>query len=75
VTGYGQAVPLPGQYTWRQTKVDGSKPSGGQFALVPVQFSATSQSPAAGRQTVELGWKPFGGQAALLPVQFSATSH
>src|SRR5947208_12242241 len=34
-TGYGQAVPLPGQYTWRQTKVDGSKPSGGQFGPSP----------------------------------------
>src|SRR5207249_6577440 len=39
-TGYGQAVPLPGQYTWRQTKVDGSKPSGGQFGPSPGHFSA-----------------------------------
>jgi len=48
--------------------------SAGQFALVPVQFSATSQSPADGRQTVsaDLNWSA--GQLALVPVQLSGMS-
>src|SRR2546428_10531245 len=74
-TGYGQAVPLPGQYTWRQTKVDGSKPSGGQFGPSPGHFSATSQSPTDGRQTTSADLKLSAGQLAPLPVQVSATSH
>src|SRR5947208_1198638 len=74
-TGYGQAVPLPGQYTWRQTKVDGSKPSGGQFGPSPGHFSATSQSPTDGRQATSADLKPSTGQVAPLPVQVSATSH
>src|SRR5438094_1618307 len=74
-TGYGQAVPLPGQYTWRQTKVDGSKPSGGQFGPSPGHFSATSQSPTDARQTTSADLKLSAGQFALLPVQVSATSH
>ena len=41
---------------------------------MPVQFSATSQTPAVGRHVVELGSKRSAGQAAPLPVQFSATS-
>src|SRR5439155_1662200 len=74
-TGYGQAVPLPGQYTWRQTKVDGSKPSGGQFGPSPGHFSATSQGPTDGRQTASADWKLSAGQFALLPVQVSTASH
>src|SRR5438874_9369867 len=74
-TGYGQAVPLPGQYTWRQTKVDGSKPSGGQFGPSPGHFSATSQSPTDARQATSADLKLSAGQFALLPVQVSATSH
>ena len=44
-------------------------------ALDPVQFSATSQGPAAARQTVDDDAKPFAGQLGPVPVQFSATSH
>src|SRR5207247_2469565 len=51
------------------------KPSAGQAALDPVQFSATSQGPAEARQTVLEDWKPSAGQAALDPVQCSAGSH
>ncbi len=49
-------------------------PSAGQAALDPVQFSATSQMPAALRQLVVLGAKAFAGQALLTPSQVSATS-
>ena len=43
--------------------------SGGQSALLPVQYSAGSHGPADGRQTVDDDWKPSGGQPALLLVQ------
>src|SRR5207248_10222464 len=46
--------------------------SGGQSFETPSQLSATSQSPAAGRQTPVLFWS--GGHVALEPVQFSAGS-
>ena len=46
-----------------------TEPSGGQSALLPVQYSAGSHGPADGRQTVDDDWKPSGGQPALLPVQ------
>ncbi len=49
--------------------------SAGQSAPVPVQLSATSQSPAAERHTVVLGSKVSAGHAGPLPVQASATSH
>ena len=49
--------------------------SGGQAASVPVQLSATSQTPAAERQTVELAAKSSVGHAAEEPLQLSATSH
>src|SRR5438094_18457 len=73
-TGYGQAAPSPGQYTWRHIRVDGWKPSDGQFGPLPGHVSATSQAPADGRQTVpaDLNWSA--GQSALLPAQVSATS-
>ena len=45
-----QAVPL------------GWKPLAGQLALVPVQDSATSQAPTAGRHTVLLALKVLAGQ-------------
>src|SRR5207249_621273 len=48
--------------------------SGGQAALEPVQLSAGSQTPAAGRHTVAAGSKSSGGQALLTPSQLSATS-
>ena len=73
-TDYGQAAPSPGQYTWRHSRVDGWKPSDGQFGPLPGHVSATSQAPADGRQTVpaDLNWSA--GQSALLPAQVSATS-
>jgi hypothetical protein len=49
--------------------------SAGHAAEVPVQFSATSHSPAEERQGIEAGAKPSDGQVALVPVQVSATSH
>src|SRR5439155_282784 len=58
----------------RQIVVAEAKPSLGQLALVPVQFSATSQTPAGCRQTVLEDWKASDGHAALDPVQCSATS-
>jgi hypothetical protein len=39
-----------------------------------VQFSATSQTPATGRQTVAEDTKEFAGQVLLEPLQFSAVS-
>jgi hypothetical protein len=50
------------------------KLSPGQFTPLPVQFSATSQMPAAPRHGVaaEANWSA--GHAAAEPVQFSATS-
>jgi hypothetical protein len=54
--------------------LDGWKASAGQLAPDPVQFSATSQSPADGRHVTLDGWKASAGQLAPDPVQFSATS-
>src|SRR5439155_1353217 len=51
------------------------KASVGQVALVPVQFSATSQTPAEVRQTVLEGRNASAGQETLDPSQVSATSH
>src|SRR5919197_4328768 len=48
--------------------------SAGQVALLPVQFSATSHSPAAARHRVLAGWKASAGHASLVPSQVSATS-
>ena len=50
------------------------KPSAGQAAAEPVQFSATSHWLVAERQTVALETKLSAGQALLEPVQVSATS-
>src|SRR5262249_47022527 len=47
----------------------------GQVAPPPVQFSASSHSPAAVRHGVVDGWNTSAGQLALAPLQFSATSH
>ena len=52
----------------------GLKPSAGQAALVPVQFSATSQSLAEPRQTVVAEAKVSAGQPLFTPSQLSATS-
>src|SRR5206468_4158835 len=49
--------------------------SGGQSALVPVQYSGTSHGPADGRHTVLAGRKPSLGHVLLVPSQVSATSH
>lgn len=46
----------------------------GQAELDPVQFSVTSQAPAAGRQGVLEDLKGLAGQAALLPVQVAGRS-
>ena len=43
--------------------------------LDPVQFSATSHTPAAARHSVPELATPSTGQAVLDPVQVSATSH
>src|SRR5439155_512065 len=48
--------------------------SAGQVALLPVQFSATSHSPAAARHTVLDGSKASAGQSLPVPLQVSATS-
>ena len=48
--------------------------SAGQAALVPVQFSAASQTPAEERQTVVDATKLSAGHAPLVPVHFSAVS-
>src|SRR5450432_4551690 len=48
--------------------------SAGHAAEDPVQFSATSQTPADARQGVVFGRNPSAGHAAEDPVQFSATS-
>jgi len=48
--------------------------SAGQDAVVPLQLSAASHWPAAGRHTVVEGWNASAGQAADVPVQVSATS-
>ena len=49
--------------------------SGGQSALVPVQYSGTSHGPADGRHTVLAGRKPSLGHVLLVPSQVSAPSH
>jgi hypothetical protein len=46
----------------------------GQAAPEPVQFSATSQTPAEGRHVTEFDAKALAGQVGLDPVQCSATS-
>src|SRR5207237_10599165 len=48
--------------------------SAGQVGPVPVQFSGTSQTPAAERHTVPEDRKPSAGQVALAPVHVSGTS-
>lgn len=58
-----------------QAVVDGAKTSAGHVALVPVQCSCTSHTPADERHTVEDGAKASGGHSALVPVQYSGTSH
>ena len=59
-----EPIRLPAEV--RQTAEDGLKASLGHVVLVPVQLSATSQSPAAGRQTTPAF--PAGcWQVALLP--------
>src|SRR2546426_8628508 len=50
------------------------KPSAGQAALVPVQFSATSQSLAEARQTVVAEAKVSAGQPLVPPAPPSAAS-
>src|SRR5438445_12673085 len=48
--------------------------SAGQSLLVPSHVSATSQTPADGRQTVPAGLFASAGQVELVPVQVSAGS-
>src|SRR5262245_58390923 len=48
--------------------------SAGQAAPDPVQFSVTSQTPAAARQTVLEASKPSAAQASFTPSQVSTTS-
>jgi hypothetical protein len=49
--------------------------SGGQLFVEPGQFSAASQSPAAGRHTTSVPAGRSGGQSAESPVQASGASH
>src|SRR5204863_1172881 len=49
--------------------------SAGQAALVPVQASDRSQSPAAARHVVPPATNPSAGQLLFTPSQLSATSH
>src|SRR5215470_2699805 len=76
----GQVVAEP-LHTWpvRQTSLPQGvpavwKPSAGQAAEVPVQLSATSQTPAEARQTVPAPAKPSTGQVGDDPLQLSGTS-
>jgi len=55
--------------------LDDTNPSFGHAALEPVQFSATSQLPAAARQTTLADWNPSAGQLEFVPSQVSTTSH
>src|SRR5437773_10600365 len=52
-----------------QLAVAGAKPSAGQSAVVPVQVSATSHGPAAGRQTVPAGWGSHPRWGSQVPVR------
>jgi hypothetical protein len=51
-----------------------ANPSAGQAAALPVQASATSQTPAEARHSVPVPTNPSAGQPVSLPVQLSATS-
>ncbi len=70
-------VPKPSQICWHvaphgvPTSV---KRSTGQFGLMPLQVSGTSQTGAAGRHTVELDAKLSLGHTMLPPSHCSATS-
>jgi hypothetical protein len=68
-------VPLPLQVPPEQTVPFAAKPSVGQLAELPLQFSATSQLLAAERQTVLDDANASAGQAVAVPLQVSATSH
>jgi hypothetical protein len=57
----------------RHTVVDARKALAGQVVLDPVQFSATSQTPAEARHTIDDN--ASGGHAALAPVHVSSGSH
>ena len=48
--------------------------SGGQAALVPVQVSARSHTPADGQHPTVAGWKASEGQSSFTPSQLSARS-
>ena len=54
--------------------VSGRNVSVGQSMLTPLQFSATSQTPADARHSYVSGLTVSDGQSAEEPVQFSATS-
>ena len=67
---------LPGvQLALRHGTLEPANPSAGHAELAPVQFSATSHTPAEARHTVALDAKPSLGHAVLEPVHVSATSH
>jgi hypothetical protein len=87
VTGAGQATVFPSQLLAdvntdpsalqdadEQTTPAPATASVGQAAALPVQVSATSQTPAGTRHTVVAGANPSAGHAAALPLHFSATS-
>ena len=57
-----------------QTKSFPRNTSVGQAAVLPVQLSATSQTPAAARHWVPAATSTSAGHEAAPPVHFSATS-
>src|SRR5207247_8686734 len=59
----------------RHTAPDALFASGGQLALVPVQVSARSQTPADARHTVPEERNPSVGHAVLEPEHTSTASH
>src|SRR5262249_60934070 len=90
ITSVGQAALLPVQYSSgsqttpepfgspepvRQTMLEDTKLSAAHGTpAVPLQVSATSQTPAFVRHVVAAGSTTSAGQAAVLPVQYSSGS-
>ena len=74
-----QFTPLPVHFSWisqsettaRHTVVGLAKDSSGQAGPEPLQASATSQMPPAGRQTLADGTNESAGQVVLVPEQLS----
>src|SRR5262245_8787533 len=65
--GFGTVGQLSRASQMPSPSASGAPVSAGQAALLPVQDSAMSQGPVAGRQTVEAGTRASGGQEADVP--------